>query len=109
MLSPEIDKVTKQIVSKLRAQYDPEKVILFGSSARGNATNDSDIDLLIIKNTNLRFIDRWIAVRKILSDPSRKFAIDTLVMTPLEIAERLSRGDQFIADIIQHGEVLYAA
>jgi len=36
MLSPEIDKVTKQIVSKLRAQYDPEKVILFGSYARGN-------------------------------------------------------------------------
>lgn len=109
MLSPEIDKVTKQIVSKLRAQYDPEKVILFGSSARGNATNDSDIDLLIIKNTNLRFIDRWIAVREILSDPSRKFAIDTLVMTPGEIADRLSRGDQFIADIIQNGEVLYAA
>ncbi|HAB50620.1 MAG: hypothetical protein A2315_05800 [Ignavibacteria bacterium RIFOXYB2_FULL_35_12] len=109
MLSPEIDKVTKQIVSKLRAQYDPEKVILFGSYARGNATSDSDIDLLIIKDTNLRFIDRWVAVQKILSDSSRKFAIETLVLTPHEIEERLSHDDQFIEEILQHGKVLYAA
>jgi predicted nucleotidyltransferase len=109
MLSAELDKVTEQIVSKLREGYAPNKIVLFGSHVRGDATSDSDIDLLIIKETNLRFIDRWVTVRTILSDSSRKFAIDTLILTPREIEERLSRGDQFIADILQNGQVLYAA
>jgi uncharacterized protein len=109
MLSPELDKITKQIVARLQAHYVPLKVILFGSYASGNAHFDSDLDLLIIKETDDRFIDRWVAVREILSDPSRKIAIETLVLTPNEISERLARGDQFISDILQNGQVLYAS
>jgi uncharacterized protein len=109
MLSAELNKTINKIVSRLQVQYTPEKVILFGSSVQGSLKKDSDIDLLIIKDTNQRFIDRWITVRKIISDPYRKFAVDTLILTPNEISERISRGDQFVADIIRNGEVLYAA
>jgi hypothetical protein len=70
---------------------------------------DSDHHLLIIKDTDERFIDRWNAVREILSDPSRKIAIETLALTPNRISERLAHGDQFIADILQNGQVLYAS
>jgi len=99
-----IEAITRLIVK----EFSPEKIILFGSYVNGNQANDSDIDLLIIKNTNERFIDRWTSVRKIISDPNRKIGIDTLVLTPQEINERLLHGDQFITDIIENGEILYA-
>lgn len=109
MTSIEIVQIIRQIVKKLQSDYAPVKVILFGSHAGGSADVDSDIDLLIIKDTNERFIDRWVTVRRILSDPSRKVAIETLVLTPQEISERLARGDQFVAEILEKGQVLYAA
>jgi predicted nucleotidyltransferase len=84
-------------------------VILFGSYAYGNPRPDSDIDLLIIKDTSERFIDRWVTVRKILSDPTRKVPLETLVLTPQELSERLAIGDQYLAEIMEKGEVLYAA
>lgn len=99
----------REIVEKLVAGYTPQKVILFGSHARGDARPDSDIDLLIIKQTSERFIDRWAAVRRILSDPKRTVGLETLVFTPQEVSGRLAKGDQFLAQIIENGEVLYAA
>lgn len=100
-----IDTITHRLIK----EFSPEKIILFGSYVKGNPDDDSDIDLLIVKDTNERFIDRWITVRRILSDPKRKVAIDTFVLTPQEVADRLARGDQFVADIIGNGKVLYAA
>jgi predicted nucleotidyltransferase len=108
METAEIQQLTDQIVQKLRAHYNPEKIILFGSYAGGSVQRNSDLDLLIIKDTEERFIDRWSTVRRILSDPSRKIALETLVLTPREVSERLARGDQFLAKILQKGRVLYA-
>jgi predicted nucleotidyltransferase len=108
METAEIQQLTDQIVQKLRAHYNPEKIILFGSYAGGSVQRNSDLDLLIIKDTEERFIDRWSTVRRILSDPSRKIALETLVLTPREVSERLARGDQFLAEILQKGRVLYA-
>lgn len=109
MGTEELQQLTYQIVLKLRAHYNPQKIILFGSYAGGLAEADSDLDLLIIKDTHERFIDRWSTVRGILSDPSRKIALETLILTPQEVSERLSRGDQFLAEILQKGRVLYAS
>jgi len=101
--------VIQQIVEKLVSEYAPQKVILFGSYAYGDPTPDSDIDLLIIKETPERFIDRWVTVRRILSDPKRMVPLETLVLTPQEVSRRLAIGDQFLAEIMEKGEVLYAA
>ena len=101
--------VIQQIVEKLVSGYAPQKVILFGSHAYGAPTSDSDIDLLIIKETPERFIDRWVTVRRILSDPKRMVPLETLVLTPQEVSRRLAIGDQFLAEIMEKGEVLYAA
>ena len=105
----EIEAVIQGILAKLLTGYAPQKVILFGSYAYGNPRPDSDIDLLIIKDTSERFIDRWVTVRKILSDPTRKVPLETLVLTPQELSERLAIGDQYLAEIVEKGEVLYAA
>jgi predicted nucleotidyltransferase len=83
--------------------------MLFGSYAYGNPRPDSDIDLLIIKETSERFIDRWVTVRRLLSDPQRTVPLETIVLTPQEVSNRLLMGDQFLAEIIRRGEVLYAA
>ena len=101
--------VIQQIVEKLVSGYAPQKVILFGSYAYGDPTPNSDIDLLIIKETPERFIDRWVTVRRILSDPKRMVPLETLVLTPQEVSKRLAIGDQFLAEIMEKGEVLYAA
>lgn len=105
----EVWRVINDILQKLRDNYNPQKVILFGSFASGNPHPDSDIDILIIKETSDRFIDRCTAVRRLLSDPGRKIPLEILVLTPDEISRRLAAGDQFISDITEKGNLLYAA
>jgi len=101
----ELNKIVRQVVDA----YHPEKIILFGSYAYGKPTPDSDLDLLIIKTTAERFIERWVNVRRLVSDPRRSIPFEPLVLTPHEVEERLAMGDQFIEEIITKGEVLYAA
>lgn len=99
----------RAILTRLVAEYSPQKVILFGSHAEGTADHDSDIDLLIVKETSETFLDRWVTVRRILTGTHRSIPLDTLVLTPQELEERLAIGDQFIAGILKEGEVLYVA
>lgn len=101
----ELNKIVRRVVDG----YQPEKIILFGSYAYGKPDSDSDLDLLIIKKTSDRFIDRWINIRQLVSDPKRSIPFDPIVLTPEEIEERLAIGDQFVEEIIKKGEVLYAA
>jgi len=105
----EARELIQDILEKLLTSYAPQKVILFGSYAYGTPRPDSDIDLLIIKETSERFIDRWVTVRRILSDPERTVPLETLVLTLQEVERRLAIGDQFLAEILEKGEVLYAA
>ena len=102
-------EIIQKILAKLVAEYAPKKVILFGSYAHGNPDSDSDLDLLIIKDTPDRFIDRWVTVQRILTGTHHSFPVETLVLTPQEITRRLDIGDQFIGGILKNGEVLHAA
>lgn len=95
------------LVSRIVDEYNPRQVILFGSHAYGDPDSDSDIDLFILKETDDRFIDRWTKVQKILIGASTSVAVDTVVMTPSEVQDRLARGDQWVAEILRRGKVLY--
>jgi len=103
------NELIRRIVRRIAEEYAPERVILFGSYAYGSPGPDSDIDLLIVKVTADRFIDRLTAVRRILSDPNRTVPVETIVLTPAELSEHLAKGDQFLAEIVEKGRVLYAA
>jgi len=94
----------QQIVEKLK-NYQPEKIILFGSYAWGRPTPDSDVDLLVIKNTEQDHYQRIPEARRYLYDIDEAF--DILVMTPREIDNRIQIGDCFIKEIIDKGKVLY--
>lgn len=101
----EIERVVKRIAEG----YHPLKVILFGSYAWGEPTDDSDIDLLIVKETSERFIDRWVAVRELIADPERRVPVEPIVVTPEELDRRIARGDQFFQEIVARGKLVYAA
>ena len=106
------DKKTKDIilniVNKIKKDYQPEKIILYGSYAYGNPDRDSDIDLFIIKETDERPIDRRVAIRRIVDirDPACP-PFSPIVITPQELKNRLKVGDQFVEEILTRGELLY--
>ncbi len=96
----QIKKISQRIVE----EYKPEKIILFGSYAWGEPTEDSDVDLFIVKKTRQGFVQRHLKARKAIGG---EVAADVLVRTPKEVQERLEIGDFFIKNIIDRGEVLY--
>ncbi|MFH1453184.1 MAG: nucleotidyltransferase domain-containing protein [Armatimonadota bacterium] len=100
-------KILQEIIKEIKEKYDPIKIILYGSYAYGEPTEDSDIDLLIIKDTNKRPIDRWVEIKKILRNVSRKTAVSPLVYNPGEIEERMAMKDFFMEEIFEKGKVLY--
>lgn len=97
----EIEHITAQIVEK----YKPEKVILFGSAAKGEMGPDSDADFLIVKkNTPYYGADR---IRELSRIIERNIAVDFLVYRPDELEKRLEMGDPFLELIIREGKILY--
>ncbi|MGB9723481.1 MAG: nucleotidyltransferase domain-containing protein [Chloroflexia bacterium] len=100
-------EILQEIVRRLVAGYAPQKVILFGSYAYGEPDAGSDIDLLIIKDTPQRPLERWMEVKRLLRDLSCRVAISPLVYTPQEIERRLAIGDFFLREILEKGEVLH--
>ena len=103
----EVKTVLSEIVERLKSEYKPQRIILFGSYAYGKPREGSDIDLLILKNTRKRKVDRFVEVKRIIYNPNRKIPVSPLVYTPKELEERLRIGDDFIKEIIQKGIVLY--
>ena len=84
--------------------YEPEKVILFGSVARGETDEFSDIDLIVIKDTEERFFQRLLDVTAYLP---RDVTIDVLVYTPGEFEAMVKGGNPLIQQAMEEGQVLY--
>ena len=106
-MKEEVKRILSEVVEKLKSEYKPLRIILFGSYAYGDPTEDSDIDLLILKNTNKRRVDRFVQVKRIIYNPKCKIPVTPLVYSPEELAERLRIDDDFIREIIQRGKILY--
>lgn len=94
-----------EITSRIVSNYQPQKVVLFGSYAKGKATQGSDLDLLIVKETATPRYKRGREVRKPLR--SLKTSIDLLVYTPDEIERWRDVKNAFITTILRTGKVLY--
>jgi predicted nucleotidyltransferase len=98
----EINGIVKRIVES----FAPEKVILFGSYAYGNVTPDSDLDLLVIMETDLPAAERSRQISRLLRP--RRLPMDIVVKNPKEIQRSLGRVDPFVHEILEKGVVLYA-
>jgi len=102
MISQEqINEITRRIVQSSQ----PDKVILFGSYARGNPTESSDLDLLIIKDSDTPRYKRGREIRKYLR--GLKIPVDLVVYTENEIHKWRNVKTAFITTVIESGVVLY--
>ena len=91
-------------VTKIKTNYQPEKIILFGSAAAGELKEGSDIDLFILKETSKRKLDR---IDEVLEFLAPEIPIELHIYTPTEVAERVRLGDFFVKEILAKGKVLY--
>ncbi|MEA3396794.1 MAG: nucleotidyltransferase domain-containing protein [Chloroflexota bacterium] len=94
----------ERYLSLLLEHVSPEKVILFGSMASGEAKAWSDIDLVVVMPTKQRFLDRSKTVLQLFQP---RVGVDVLVYTPEEF-EHLCRERSFSQqEIVKKGKVLY--
>ncbi|MCL1810986.1 MAG: nucleotidyltransferase domain-containing protein [Methanomassiliicoccaceae archaeon] len=94
-----------KVVERIAAEFDPEKIIIFGSVAKGDAKPQSDLDILVVMNTELSYYRRAPEVRqKLLGIP---LAMDILVATPEEFHMYKDDDRFFIKDIVKTGKIAY--
>lgn len=101
-----IYKRLQKISDRIKREYNAEKVILYGSYARGEETEDSDVDILVIAKTNERMFERMATVSRIVRDLRNGLPISPIVLTPEELRHKLNIEDAFIQTIIEEGRVL---
>lgn len=95
----------ENVIKTIAEGYSPDKIILFGSYARGEANDDSDLDLLIIKATDESKYKRSVRVRKLFNP--QPCAMDILIYTPDEY-ESLMKFKSLIPYIAtKEGKVVY--
>lgn len=99
-LQEELDR----ILPIIRSQYEPERIVLFGSLATDTVGPWSDLDLAIIKRTDKRFLDRTLDVFNLVG---AGLATDFLVYTPEEFAVMARDNDFVREEIIHKGKVVY--
>ena len=96
----------KEFGQQIGRQFGAERVVLFGSYAQGYATEDSDVDLLVIIPFEGRSVEQSVRIRMELRP---KFPVELIVRTPQKVRQRLEMGDGFMQEILQKGKVLYEA
>jgi uncharacterized protein len=98
-----IQEVTRRIVDA----FHPEKVILFGSHARGDAKPDSDLDLIVVMPTNVPYWLRPALIERAL--PARTWGLDVVVLTPMEYDLAARTPGHLVALTKNEASTLYAA
>lgn len=95
-----------EVVSRIVKAVDPERIVLFGSHARGSGRPDSDLDLLVVMDSPLPRHRRVIPILKALSGVM--IPKDVVAYTPAEIEEWRGVPESFITSILTEGRTLYA-
>jgi uncharacterized protein len=96
-----------ELVNKIISEYQPEKIILFGSYSDGNANIDSDVDLLVIKDSQESRNQRTAELKMRLLKYKFMFPMDLLVYTNNELINENFGKFSFIYNVLKTGKVLY--
>lgn len=94
-----------EIALGIATKFNPHKIILFGSYANGTQEEDSDIDLLIIQDTDLPIQQRGYDIR--MSLIGSKMPFDILVYTNLEFEQEKDNSSSFLNSAIKNSKLLY--
>jgi predicted nucleotidyltransferase len=98
---------TKQIqeyAQKVVQEFQPERILLFGSHGRQTATADSDVDLLVVMQHRKRNVTQALEIDCRIH---REFPLDLIVRTPAEVRRRLAQHDVFLTTIFKEGQTLF--
>ncbi|MFO0970212.1 MAG: nucleotidyltransferase domain-containing protein [Gemmataceae bacterium] len=87
----------------IAAEFQPERIILFGSHAYGTPHEASDVDLLVVMPTRNSH-DAAVRIQYRLTAP---FPVDLIVRTPAQMASRLAEKESFLTTVVSEGRVLY--
>lgn len=101
-----MEKQIEDIVKRIVDHYKPEKIILFGSYAYGTPKKDSDLDLLIVKESSLPRYKRAREIRKLLWGTS-EISKDIIVYTQREIDDWREVDEAFVTQVMKKGKILY--
>ncbi len=99
-------KAIQEIVQQIVERFHPQEVILFGSYAHDAPTGDSDVDLLVVMETDEQPLH---AAARIAAAIDHPFPLDILVFRPSELAASLERKGTFATEVRTKGVVLYEA
>jgi predicted nucleotidyltransferase len=89
---------------ELARRFRPRKIVLFGSHASRRATNESDVDLLVVMPHKGPAATQAARIRQQVRAP---FALDLIVRSPAVLQKRLKLGDTFLRAVMDEGKVLY--
>ena len=96
----------QRFAEKIARQFQPQRIILFGSYAYGQPTPDSDVDLLVVMRHEGRAREQAVRIRQSIDET---FPMDLIVRSPETVAQRLAWGGCFLREITERGEALYEA
>ena len=99
-----LEEELTRYLSLLTEHGNPEKVILFGTLATGRINEWSDIDLVVVEQTDLSFFERLRRIRKLLQP---RVGIDVMVYTPEEFNQLSAERPFFSDEIVAKGKVVY--
>jgi predicted nucleotidyltransferase len=97
-------KQIEEVGRRIGRQFHPDRVLLFGSYADGTATDDSDVDLLVVLPFEGRPFHKSL---EILNRLDVRFPCDLIARPPADVARRYEQGDPLIREALDHGKVLY--
>ena len=98
------DKSIAELTERIVREFQPDKIILFGSYAYGQPRPDSDIDLLVVLPFEGRSFRKSL---EILNRVAPDFSVDLLARRPDDTAQRYAEGDPLIREAVDHGKILY--
>ena len=94
----------QEVGRRIGREFHPDRVLLFGSYANGTATDDSDVDLLVVLPFEGRPFHKSL---EILNGLDIRFPCDLIARLPEEVARRYEQGDPLIREALDRGKVLY--
>ncbi|MBM4275505.1 MAG: nucleotidyltransferase domain-containing protein [Deltaproteobacteria bacterium] len=98
------DQSIRDLCRRIVQEFQPDRIILFGSYASGQPTPDSDVDLLVIMPFEGKNLTQSL---EILNRTNPRFPIDLLARRPDDTERRYREGDPLIREALDHGKVLY--
>jgi predicted nucleotidyltransferase len=101
-----LELIIEQMVLRIVERFDPERIILFGSAARGDATRDSDVDLLVVMPVEGPKHKKQVQIRVALHDI--RIPKDIIVTTPEDFEWRKEIPGTIEYPAVHEGKVLYA-